>query len=144
MTPRFPDPIRVEYAGVDAWILLEPFRYQTAAGETITVPAGFTTDFASIPRPLWGIYPPAGPWAGAAVVHDYLYIQGDRTRKSCDALFLEAMGVLGVPWLRRHLMWSAVRVGGGIPWEIARQRQREQEAFLLELRTGQRLVREKE
>jgi hypothetical protein len=135
MIPRFPAPIRVEYLAVDKWRLLEPFCYYTLTGEHIQVPAGFQTDFASIPRALWALYPPAGPWAGAAVIHDYLYVEGKRTRGECDGIFREAMEALGVPWLRRQIMWLAVRSAGGSSWTKHRLIQREQEAFLLTLRT---------
>ena len=43
-----------------SWVLRQPFGYDVGhkdSGETIEVPAGFTTDFASIPRFLWGILP---------------------------------------------------------------------------------------
>jgi len=39
----------------------------------VTVPAGFVTDLASVPRLLWAIVPRDGLYNGAAVVHDFLY-----------------------------------------------------------------------
>ena len=39
----------------------------------VTVPAGFVTDLASVPRLLWAIVPRDGLHNGAAVVHDFLY-----------------------------------------------------------------------
>lgn len=42
----------------------------------IRVPAGFVTDFASIPRAFWVVLPPTGKYGKAAVVHDYLYVMG--------------------------------------------------------------------
>jgi len=99
--------------------LAAPLSYDVGSkdsGDRITVPRGFITDFASIPRPLWSVYPPYGAWSGPAIVHDYLYVKQPRTRKESDDIFLEAMKVVGVPWLRRTLMYSAVRLGGGIPW----------------------------
>lgn len=53
--------------------LREPIIYPTADG-TIVVPIGFVTDFASIPRFLWSIYPPTGRYQRAAVLHDWLYV----------------------------------------------------------------------
>jgi hypothetical protein len=53
--------------------LLQPIVYETEFG-VITIPAGFVTDFASIPRFLWSIYPPTGRYQEAAVVHDWLYV----------------------------------------------------------------------
>jgi hypothetical protein len=103
--------------------LLVPFSYDVGdlgSGETICVPAGFVTDFASIPRAFWRLEPPLGRSGKAAVVHDYLYstrgLDGRYDRTRCDEIFREAMAVLGVPMIKRNLMWAAVRVGGGKGW----------------------------
>lgn len=104
-------------------LLLQSFSYdvgEEGSGETICVPAGFITDFASIPRLFWRLEPPLGRAGKAAVVHDYLYktkgLDGKYTRARCDAIFREAMGVSGIPWLKRQAMWAAVRAGGGGGW----------------------------
>lgn len=112
----FLTPLRAEYLDGEKWLLLEPFSYRVGefgSTDIIVVPAGFETDFASIPRLFWAIYPPAGRWGKAAVVHDFLYRSGARPRWECDAVFLEGMQVLGVPRLRRFLMYAAVRLFGG-------------------------------
>lgn len=115
---NFTSPLIVEHlGGADwrLWKLVESFDYHVGtypSEDVITVPAGFITDFASIPRFLWAIYPPTGRWGKAAVVHDYLYRTGVRPRLECDAIFLEAMTVLGVPYARRMAMYWAVRLGG--------------------------------
>lgn len=99
--------------------LLEPLEYHVGSedsSEVITVPAGFVTDFASVPYPFRNMFPALGPWARAAIVHDWLYDQGGLgryTRLQCDRIFLEAMTVLGVPAWKRTLMFRAVRIGGG-------------------------------
>lgn len=97
------------------WQLVEGFEYHVGdypSTDVITVPAGTITDFASVPQPLWGILPPWGKYGKAAVVHDWLYRQKSRSRKDADAVFLEAMAVLGVPRWQRRLMWLGVRVFG--------------------------------
>ncbi|MBU4200961.1 MAG: DUF1353 domain-containing protein [Verrucomicrobia bacterium] len=51
-----------------SWVLRKPFGYDVGhedSGETIEVPAGFTTDFASIPRFLWSILPCWGKYGNA-------------------------------------------------------------------------------
>lgn len=113
------------------WRLAVPFEYHVGAeesGDVITVPRGFTTDFASVPRPFWSLFPPWGTYGKAAVLHDYLYvIQGvrgsteqlfhrTRSRAECDGIFLEAMKVLGVNIVTRTALWSAVRTWGWIAW----------------------------
>lgn len=83
------------------------------AGSVIRVPRGFVTDFASVPRGLWNIFPPMGKYNGAAIVHDYLYRRTVLDREICDAVLLEAMQALGVNWLSRRLIYRAVRLFGG-------------------------------
>lgn len=96
--------------------LLETFAYQVRDGDVIVVPAGFVTDFASIPRMFWRLEPPLGRAGKAAVVHDFLYREKLRTREEADTIFRQAMGELGVPMWKRRLMWAAVRVGGAGGW----------------------------
>jgi hypothetical protein len=66
----------------------------------------------------WGTAVPAhgGRWGRAAVIHDHMYRTGLRSRAEADAVFLEGMRVLGVPWARRMLLCLAVRVEGGSSW----------------------------
>lgn len=81
--------------------------------DTFTVPVGFRTDFASVPRPFVWFLPRYGRYTKAAILHDYLW--RDRAQKGqlpwrdADALFRRAMHELKVPFLRRWIMWSAVR-----------------------------------
>lgn len=82
------------------------------SGLTVKVPAGFVTDFASVPWCLRTWFPPAGPWAKAAVVHDFLYETGLISRAIADRIFYEAMGVLDVPAWRRFVMYAAVKAIG--------------------------------
>lgn len=79
---------------------------------TVFVPREFVTDFASVPRFLWPIFPPAGAWCEAAVIHDYLYHTQACSRFLADALFREAMFQCGVPLWRRVAMYYAVRIFG--------------------------------
>lgn len=82
---------------------------------TVTVKAGRITDFASIPRPLWSVYPPAR-YAGPASVHDELYATQTVTRKKADQTFLEALKCDGVPYLRRYAFYWSLRSGGWVAW----------------------------
>ncbi len=80
--------------------------------KVVRVPAGTITDLATVPRPLWVIFPPHGQYAKAAIIHDYLYDQAIGSKSFADSVFLEAMEVLAVPRWRRVLMYWAVRVFG--------------------------------
>jgi hypothetical protein len=52
--------------------LLEDVIYQDKHGTIFTIPAGYETDYASIPRALSWVYPKDGSYRKAAIVHDYL------------------------------------------------------------------------
>lgn len=108
------------------WTLEKPLLYRArspiCSHIDINVPAGFRTDFASIPRLLWPILPPYGKYGNAAVLHDFLYVNGGQiarsfslrfTRKECDAIFLKAMEDVGVGRAVRIGFWLAVRLFGG-------------------------------
>ncbi len=121
------------------WQLCEPFTYdigELGGEDSITVPKCFKTDFASVPRIFWRIFPPWGKYGKAAVLHDYLYstlgrpgstAPGDLSRRECDDIFLEAMGVVGVGWLTRHTIHRAVRLGGWMAWnEHAKEKKKKE------------------
>lgn len=108
----------------DSFTLVRPLRYQTDVPPTrvITVPIGFTTDFASVPRGFWNLFPKTGPWDRASVVHDYLYRTQGSTKAGADAIFYEAMGVSGVPAWKRVTLYLAVTIGGRSAWKASRKR----------------------
>lgn len=111
----FSTPLHLEYGDGRKWKLILGFRYDTdllAAG-AVYVPAGFETDFASVPRLFWRLYPPTGQYGKAAVVHDYLYRGSGVSRELADKIFLEAMECLKVHWWTRHTIYRAVRLFGG-------------------------------
>ncbi len=82
----------------------------------VAVPKGYVTDFASIPGWIQWLIAPFGRHSEAAVVHDWLYTlgtKGDReSRKIADLTFRRALAIVGVKFVRRNLMYWAVRMGG--------------------------------
>ena len=96
--------------GRTTWRLLMPLHFWHApVSEQITAPAGFVTDFASIPRlPLvWWIMSDYGH--PAAVIHDYLCESRSHPRKFADEVFHAALIACRVPRWRASLMYTAVR-----------------------------------
>jgi hypothetical protein len=85
---------------------------------SLTVPAGFRTDLASVPRIARSIVPQIGRHLQAAIVHDWclgreVVMRGvEMTEAEKHQLFLDGMASLGVPWLRRKIMYQAVRTWG--------------------------------
>jgi Protein of unknown function (DUF1353) len=93
------------------WKLLKQMDYQ-GARELFQVPVGQTTDFASVPRIFVWFLPRYGRYTKAAILHDYLWeekVPKGMSRIDADGLFRQAMRELNVPFLRRWIMWTAVR-----------------------------------
>lgn len=82
----------------------------------VAVPEGYVTDFASIPGFAQGIISPFGRHSEAAVVHDWLYTLGtpgdEKGRRLADRTFRRALHLVGVGFVRRYIMYAAVRIGG--------------------------------
>lgn len=101
-------------AGSNDRTLVEPLVYFSALlGLLVTVPAGFVTDYASVPRAPLTYWLFGGIGDEAAVVHDFLYEKGLVPRNQADDVYLEALEACDVPTWRRGPMWAAVRLFGG-------------------------------
>jgi hypothetical protein len=103
------------------WVLRSKFSFYLGAtedSETIVVPAGFITDFASVPRIFWWIYPKWGKYGNAAVIHDYLYsAQLEKyPKKWADEIFLQGMQVLNVGKFTARILFWAVKYFGRWAW----------------------------
>jgi len=130
----FTQPLVMRFLGSRKWELVDTFTYhvgELGSGTVVTVPCGFITDGASVPRLFWALLDPWGRWAKAAIIHDYLYldravycgsVRSSITRAEADEVFIEAMAVSRVGWLARHTMYWAVRLFGGIAWNAITRR----------------------
>lgn len=110
------------------WRLRHALTYEGTT-DTIVVPAGYETDFASVPRCLQWLAPSTGKYTLAAILHDYLCdnIQNGcallpvpvdpdvprpmPTSREADGLFRRVMREEGVGVVQRWLLWSGVRIG---------------------------------
>jgi len=123
----FKTPLRTEKVkeassnGRARWSLLDPLVFESAIAGRIEVPAGFTTDFSSVPRVPVAYWLTGDTAHASAVVHDLLC-----HRATCSAdwqraadVFDEAMRAEGVPGWRRAIMVQAVR--GADPWQAPPQ-----------------------
>lgn len=96
------------------WRLIAPLVYQSdVAKMTFTVPTGFVTDLASVPRIPIAYLLAGGTSNEASVVHDFIYSTHPVPRDTADAVLKEASLLTGVPKWRAWLMWAGVRIGGG-------------------------------
>ena len=115
----FTTPFIGELIGKNRWSVYKKFTYHVdkyPSKEVITIPKGFETDFASVPRIFWLFISPIDKHAKAAVVHDYCYVYAPYDRKRCDEIFLEAIKVLGVPKWKQHCLYYGVRIFSGLAW----------------------------
>lgn len=103
--------------GRGAWKVTSDLVYESdVAEQTFTVPAGFLTDFASVPR-IPFVYAAVGDCAHeAATLHDWLYTFSDLKRSAADAVLKEAMVVSGVTPFRCVAIYIAVRLFGASHW----------------------------
>jgi hypothetical protein len=83
----------------------------------VTVPVGFVTDFASIPRAFWSLLRPDGHYAYAAVIHDYLYWTQGLSRARSDMIFKLAMQDFEIGSEQVTTIYAGVRAGGEGPWK---------------------------
>lgn len=145
----FSAPLLIQYdkhasqvLGADHWRVAQAFRYDIGhkgSQQWVTVPAGYLTDGASVPRLFWSLLPPWGSYGQAAVVHDllceYLSIVDHGqpkaiSRERADQIFDEAMRVLRVPDLTRLSLSEGVSLyrsvgGGSSPSTTLKKRQLE-------------------
>lgn len=102
--------------------IVEPLEY-SGNTDRFTVPEGFRTDFASVPRAFVWLMPRYGTYTPAAILHDHLVAERLVSRRDADGLFRRAMRELGVSLPRRWGMWAAVRsaslMSGATPGEWA-------------------------
>jgi hypothetical protein len=114
-TVHFNSPCLLEPIVDGDWRLYLPFSftvyYDSGASELFTVPEGFITDLASVPRFPGMFLLFGGKARKSAVPHDYLYRTGERSREFADAVFYAAMRHEEPAW-RRAIMWLGVRLGG--------------------------------
>jgi len=120
--PEFLTRLVVTPYAEDKWFLDKPLKYATlyfGTPRTFTVPAEvFPTDLASIPWLVRPFIRKSADTHAAAVIHDWLTYRNPKfkkkgldgiTRADADKIFLEALLINGVPPLKAHIMYNAVR-----------------------------------
>ena len=123
---RFREPI---------YFLTAPISWTPNPGQeryaAVTVPKGFVTDFASIPRPFWSALRPDGEYAYAAVVHDYLYWTQTRSREEADDILKMAMEDFDVGTVKVGAIYIAAHLAGKAAWNGNTQKKAQGEKRIL-------------
>ena len=109
---RFPVPVLAQVDRKNFEICV-PFKYRRAdTTNWVVVPKNSDfkrTDLASVPGFLLWLVPRYGVHTLAALLHDQLVNDPSKGgRIEADTIFRDALGELGVPWIRRWIMWAAV------------------------------------
>ena len=116
----FTSPLIVaEAAQPDFWVLAAPLVWGgSASSPPFTVPVGFLTDLASIPRALRNLpaFDPNGKSRKAAVGHDWLYWWQGWGKDRADAFLREAMIAEGCSEADAEAFYIAVHEFGGSSW----------------------------
>ena len=87
------------------WILLKNLEVEID-GKVLFIPKGTTTDFASVPRILWWLFPPYDRnYLVPSIVHDFFYRTQIRDRKTADKIFYELMLKYGTPKWKAKLFY---------------------------------------
>ena len=116
--PELPplDPPPLDSRSTD-WLLWCGYVGPLIEGKATLIRRGFLTDGASIPRPVWPVvgHPFQVPLLAYALPHDGEYAAELHPRDVCDRRMLIGM-VDSVNRVKRNVIYSSVRGGGGIPW----------------------------
>jgi hypothetical protein len=109
---RFADPI---------YFLLKPITWKPNPGQeafqAVTVPVGFVTDFASIPRMFWSALRPDGKYTYPAIVHDFLYWTQTRPKEEADTIFKFGMEDFDISTVTSTAIYHAVYRFGSNAWK---------------------------
>jgi hypothetical protein len=103
---------QLEGHGGEWFCLLEDLTYIDEDGRSYTAPAGTLTDFASVPRPAWWIFPKNGKHSKAAVIHDRLCTERRIASPTVHAILRRAVRACRCHRVTQWSFWLAVRLFG--------------------------------
>lgn len=114
----------VDLAEREDWVTILRGTFGQPMGYRITIPAGFVTDLASIPRLLRAVIDVNGAHREEATLHDFLYSKAPLLpRLFCDQEFNHAMAEdESISTLQRVTMYRGVRLGGWVAFNKHKKR----------------------
>ena len=113
----FTGPLRLEVAGPDLWMVVDEPLVWVDGDTRVSVPVGFVTDLASIPRALRGLLDINGRSRRPAMAHDWMYTSQPFPREQCDEIFRKALIAEGESEEAAWIYWEGVRIGGASHWD---------------------------
>lgn len=102
------------------WILLTTIVLKMANGRILAIPAGFVTNFGSIPKALQSFLNKMGHSLLPFVLHDFLYSIllnefadfNDYTQEECDDLLFDLGREFGESWCAAVAINTGLDIGG--------------------------------
>lgn len=85
------------------------------------IPAGWNTDFGSVPSMVRWIVPNMGKWDKAYVLHDWMYTKGcplNLSKNDADIILWKNLKELGMASWKANLVYQCVRYGGQGKWRV--------------------------
>ena len=100
---------------------LAPIGFTANDGRWYTIPAGYISDGASVPRIFWPMLSPNidARTLRPSIIHDYEYEFGIGTRKGADANYRRRLEDNDFGYIKSTLTYYGVRIGGRCHWRAA-------------------------
>jgi hypothetical protein len=95
---------------------------------------------ASVPRPLWWIYPPSGKYDLAVVLHDWLFWNQLCTFEQANRVLQEAMIVCGCSKFDADAFYHAVGFSKGVYRKYGKMSDAERETGFAKIIDGQIII----
>jgi hypothetical protein len=123
------------------WIIrMDTGYYSAILDKVIVVGKNFITDLASVPRPLWWIYPPSGKYDLAVVLHDWLFWNQLCTFEQANRVLQEAMIVCGCSKFDADAFYHAVGFSKGVYRKYGKMSDAERETGFAKIIDGQIII----
>jgi hypothetical protein len=130
-TATIKPPAFVALPALDRFALAEDYRFRIGDLE-IWIPAGFSWNGASLPRPLWsemgGRFEPNTLDAG--LPHDWAYLTHCVDRAAADKYFRDRCLANGMSHIKAEAMYEALRLCGETHWVTSEEDKRDLAAVL--------------
>ena len=115
----------------DTWAILLQEIVFSYKGQLYTIPVGFKSDGASLPRFFWRLigHPFDMAYLREAIIHDYLYKYQPCIRKEADRFFFNLLedNNLGI---KRYFIYWGLRIGGWVAWKKHKRKLKNYTKFL--------------
>lgn len=104
------EPTDMKRRGLDVFKVANDIDVYLNSSHFITIPEGFESDGASLPKWTRSKWKSWGKYSGPSLLHDYLLLTSKYPKWLIDALFYIALRCCNVPALEAAIFWMSVRI----------------------------------